>query len=648
MKRGKARAAWPVLILSVLFTFSLLSDAEGAWHESGRPVCDSPGDQWYPGIISDGAGGAIIAWQDYRQGAGNIYIQRIDPGGDPLWTMNGTGACSDVSNREFFRQIVEDGEGGAILAWTDHRGETVDIYVQRIAGDGSPLWGDGALAVSSAEADDYFPVIASDETGGAFVAWSSGPGSAGTICLQRIDSSGEAVFASGGITVSLEGGQAFPAIVEDGTGGAIVVWISGGPENSSILSQRIDASGNLLWTPSGLAVCTDRKISSFPDLAGDGSGGAIIVWQDRIGGDNDIFAQRLQSSGAVAWGVSGVEVSSADGEQWHPQLVFSAGRPVVVWIDESAGECDIRAQKLDMAGVLQWAADGMVVCAEPSMQLNPEIVEAIDNSVIVTWQDGRSGRFGIYAQKIDDSGTGAWAAGGVPVAVSDGDQRLPGTIGEGAGGMFVVWEDNDGESDILCQRVDDSGAYLATTLASFSSICGSDGIVLKWSMSETETGMEFVISRKTEPEGVFFTTDAQPNSLGNSTWSCRDESAEPGIDYYYMVEANGSEGLTFLFETGALRYEAAKSLVKQNYPNPFNPQTTIEYSLAAATSVILDIFDVSGRRIVRLEDGMREGGTHMATWNGLDGRGNPVSSGVYIYRLTAGKEKFTRKMILLR
>ena len=87
----------------------------------------------------------------------------------------------------------------------------------------------------------------------------------------------------------------------------------------------------------------------------------------------------------------------------------------------------------------------------------------------------------------------------------------------------------------------------------------------------------------------------------------------------------------------------------QNKPNPFNPTTTISFYLPQECIVGLKIYDISGRLVTRLiADERRSAGTHAIEWNGRDARGASVASGIYLYRLTAGKETVSKKMVLLR
>jgi ligand-binding sensor domain-containing protein len=85
-----------------------------------------------------------------------------------------------------------------------------------------------------------------------------------------------------------------------------------------------------------------------------------------------------------------------------------------------------------------------------------------------------------------------------------------------------------------------------------------------------------------------------------------------------------------------------------NFPNPFNPETRIEYHLAEKGSVFLEIYDVTGRRVRSLVRGELDTGVHEQVWDGTDDAGRPVTSGVYLCRLAAGKFAISRKMILIR
>ncbi|PWB75325.1 hypothetical protein C3F09_02890 [candidate division GN15 bacterium] len=86
----------------------------------------------------------------------------------------------------------------------------------------------------------------------------------------------------------------------------------------------------------------------------------------------------------------------------------------------------------------------------------------------------------------------------------------------------------------------------------------------------------------------------------------------------------------------------------QNYPNPFNPATQIVFSLPKSGRTTLEVFDLLGRRVTTLVDGPLSSGVHQVAWLGTNARGESVAAGVYFYRLTAGTQSETRKMLLLK
>ena len=86
----------------------------------------------------------------------------------------------------------------------------------------------------------------------------------------------------------------------------------------------------------------------------------------------------------------------------------------------------------------------------------------------------------------------------------------------------------------------------------------------------------------------------------------------------------------------------------QNFPNPFNPITTLSYDLPEEAFVMLTIYDMLGRTVVRLVNTTQEVGYKSVQWDGSDSMGRPVSAGVYLYQIHAGEFVQTKKMVLLK
>jgi hypothetical protein len=101
--------------------------------------------------------------------------------------------------------------------------------------------------------------------------------------------------------------------------------------------------------------------------------------------------------------------------------------------------------------------------------------------------------------------------------------------------------------------------------------------------------------------------------------------------------------------TGSDTPSLTRNNLEQNVPNPFNPTTTIKYEVKESGLVSLRIYNVAGQLVKTLVDGQRTAGqVYEATWNGLNNGGQPVSSGVYFYKLVAKNFTQTKKMVLLK
>ncbi len=90
------------------------------------------------------------------------------------------------------------------------------------------------------------------------------------------------------------------------------------------------------------------------------------------------------------------------------------------------------------------------------------------------------------------------------------------------------------------------------------------------------------------------------------------------------------------------------SILEQNYPNPFNQVTIIRYALSSPSRVRVSVFNIVGQEVRRLVDEAQPRGNHTARWDGRDAHGREVSSGLYLYRVTADSQRESRKMLLIK
>ncbi len=138
----------------------------------GVPLCVATGEQNAPAIVGDGSGGAIATWFDFRGGSyTDIYARAVDASGVPQWTIDGVPVCS-APDFQWSPTITTDGAGGAIVTWADYRsGTAYEVYAQRVDASGLPQWMLDGVIMSTAPGDQSTPIVVSDGAGGAIAVW---------------------------------------------------------------------------------------------------------------------------------------------------------------------------------------------------------------------------------------------------------------------------------------------------------------------------------------------------------------------------------------------------------------------------------------------------------------------------------------------
>jgi len=558
---------FPILLAS-LSLLALPVVTHAAWTTNGVPVVTATGQQLHPVIVSDGSSGAIITWQDLRGAAYDIYAQRMNTNGVAQWAAGGLVVCNATGNQTDPR-IISDGAGGAIIVWSDRRnGANYDIYAQRINASGAPQWTANGVVVCTAADDQTDPTITTDGSGGVIITWDDFRSTNDTdTYVQRINSSGAVQYTGNGVPVcTATDNQFVTSLIPNGTGAAIAFWYDhrNGLDND-IYAQRINNIGGVSWAANGVAVCSATGDQDAPTAITDGSGGAIVTWEDFRGSDYDIYAQRIQSNGAVQWTANGVSVCTATNDQSYPTIVLDgAGGAIISWYDGRNGPGpDIFAQRINGAGASQWTSDGVAICTATGSQDNPVMVDDGLGGAIIAWNDNRNGDPDVYARRVNASGAPQWAADGVAVVDAANQQSAPVLIPLPGAGAIYAWQDF---------RADLSGDVYSVRL-------GLSGTV--------------------------------PTSVNGAT---------PGASF----------------------------AVSGNHPNPFSGATNFDLELRQESSVSVDVFDAAGRRVRTIHEGKRGAGVWELSFDGRDNEAHELPSGVYFYRVRAGSEAITKKMVIAR
>ncbi len=358
-----AIASSRLCVVTAVLVLSSACPAMSDWPPDGLPLCTAAGDQNTPmPAVPDDQGGTIFFWFDRRSPARDaLYAQRVDASGSARWGVNGVAIRGENVWNSF--DVATDGNGGAFVAWVDRRkgDSNPDIYAQRVDGNGTLLWGDGGAPVCTSMNAQYYPHLTYDGFGGVAIVGEDFGNGESDIFAQRLDPSGDPYWTQDGVPVcTVAGSQDQGQAVSDGNGGIIVAWKDARSETVAVYVQRLSFFGTPRWTRGGVTVTQNVRDGWLRSVVSDAMGGAILVWDNLESfGDSDVFAQRIDASGAKLWQPEGVIVCNASFVQHDAHAVADgAGGALIAWTDHRTAGDNIYAQRLDAQGLPLWAANG--------------------------------------------------------------------------------------------------------------------------------------------------------------------------------------------------------------------------------------------------------------------------------------------------
>lgn len=589
----------PSTVLAVLL-LAVPAASLAAWPHSplvGVSVSPATLDQANHAIVSDGAGGMFIAWQDLRSGTSDIYAQRISAAGDVLWAPGGVTVCT-ATGAQSIPCITSDGAGGIVVAWADSRGASTDIYAQKLGANGIPQWTANGVAVCTATNSQFYPRAVQDSSGGAIISWADyRSGTNYDIYAQRVSTTGIVRLGANGIAVcAAAGDQQDIAMVADGSGGAFMTWGDTRSGEYDIYAQRLSGTG-AQWAASGVPVCVVAAANQIrPRLVRDGGAGVIIAWEDVRSGNSDIYAQRLDGLGAPGWTANGLAIASGTGDQSGVHMCPDGfGGAVLAWNDTRGSTgADVYAQRLDLSGGTWWRANGQSVCTAAGDQSVTDLVTDGSGTAILVWTDLRNGaKHDIYARAVSATGSVLWQSNGVPICTTLADQFGAYAVSDGTGGAIVAWEELDlagAHVSTRCARVDRFGALgnAEPAIARVRDVPNDQGgsVQVEWTASYRDTFPDFDITQYTvwrRVPNALATTQAPACAPGSITRLRDGRMVLAGIEgaqavYWEQVgtqPARGLPGYSFVAATtsdsipGSNPYTAFMVMAEESGGTPF-------------------------------------------------------------------------------
>ncbi|UCE66848.1 MAG: S8 family serine peptidase [Candidatus Zixiibacteriota bacterium] len=385
--------------------------------------------------------------------------------------------------------------------------------------------------------------------------------------------------------------------------------IAGSFANNNIYVLNHDGSNFSGWPVAG----SNRWYGSPASGDLDGDGDMEIIY---AGFDSSLHAYNFDGNEVTGFPVSlddvvwgSVAVSNLDGDpDMEIAVVTSSASLYVINHDGSI-------------------ANGYPVSSSGIIRSSPSLADIDGDGDLDVIFGGNDGEIHVFDVASGSEVTGfPQSTGGSVIAAAvvgdiTGDSQPDIIVGTGSGTIFGFAGDGS-EIRNFPMNVPTSGQITST--AALGDLDG-DG------------DMEIVFGVKSAEQNLIVLDYKESASENDLQW--------PNFGYDIWRSHNSTDVVTSADEPASVPYRFGLS---QNYPNPFNAQTTIEFALGVPGEINLSIYDLLGRKIVNLKSGMLNAGRYSLIWDGTNGSGKAVASGIYFYRLESLEGSRTMRMLLLK
>lgn len=443
-------------------------------------VCNATGNQQGVQAFADGAGGAYSIWIDKRNGNGTgagtgIYAQHLDAAGVALLPANGL-RLYQTSGRDVFWLRAIPWNNGMLVAWVQGAfgvgGDTVRCQYYNPAG--TPQWAQPTV-VGTKVANSFIYVgtnglnIIPTTPNTAFITFNSAVIFSGDqFSFNQLSSAGVLRWTLNAQNRTIANASYYHTI-GDGNNGFYLVGSTGGL-GTGIVAQHFDASGNSSWAAQTIISAGGASgRGSDWQLFTDPANNLYVAWTSNGG---DPLVSKVLPSGALGWASPGyVALSTDPAFQTNPHAIWHDNALWMIWEDArgGSGSFDYKcyAQKIDAAGNLAWAANGVPVYGLSAGAPRPKLAPSDNGSVMAFYTTDTNGA-NFRAQKILPTGSLAFAAPGVILhSVADNKpyelDYVP--VGQPNGSVQVYWASPGAAptgQDICVGRMQNSGTLLGT------------------------------------------------------------------------------------------------------------------------------------------------------------------------------------------
>jgi len=349
-----------------VYAYRISPDGDFVWGADGLTLSDN--DDWEPtpqcAALLDG--NTVFVWARYPDsGAGGVLIQKISPDGTLLFDPPVVVPGDSASERPAFADVVPADTDGFIVSWlrdTATFPSPRHLRAQKFASDGTPQWGSYVSVYDTWSLPlGYHPRALPDDAGGAVLYWHVSTGSLYDSYVQHLTSDGTELFGDNGMEVSTQSGIFIiePTASYRAESQEIFVFFqtrNTSQSNWGLNAQKITAGGTRAWTDNGVLLHPmDSTYEGQPRAAVVGDGAVVTYFDEPTGSItlDRVMAMRVDTAGNILWGDTAVEVASTlSGKARLPIAAREDGVVLACWEDNRAGTVDLYGQSLNPDGTV--------------------------------------------------------------------------------------------------------------------------------------------------------------------------------------------------------------------------------------------------------------------------------------------------------
>ncbi len=632
------------------------------WPAGGRVLGGANGPQVRPVMPDRFISGTYVAWEDYRSGEGDIYLQRLYDDGalGAGWPTGGLGVCTAAGDQSGPALVLEGSGGGigptsgVVVAWHDARPSatgTYDIYAQRVTSAGFTAYRSNGTSVCTAAGDQLMPALATDWNGTAVVAWQD--------LRNGLDYDIYALLAPGFSNLNAQVTPvdwSSPVVPRNQAyfGGFLEVTpVLDGNANTTWLAWATDHEGpySLPTWVSDVVLDETYPLTSytFPDPSPPGLRTLSNYGPYTVRGGRHSLMGRADPGGFVP--------ESNEGDNtwigqwvWSP-LALNLSTPVL-----RAGPPPRGTLPLPNSDGFQYTKTpfAWVASLDPISPSDDYDLEVYDDYTGST--SGFSNRIAgsAYPAGHTDFVVGSFTAPQpvvYPAAVSlypyGGNYLMDVTDSQGrVGPGSAAYRNQVLPTNRLADVYE---PYLTAGLTYYFTLVrdsGSDDMAME--VFKSDVGAVFGRGRGNPSQALTAAVDTivlGPQATGWYPLVVFREGGSPaGGQLVYSLYWDTSTPV----DVSGDRERPASLELSEPRPNPAREVARFEFALPQATHVRLEVYDVTGRRMRSLVDATLEPGRHSAAWDGRGDDGSRAGAGIYWARLDAGGRQLGRRLVMLR